>query len=120
MDALPAPSAVPFAQDVPSMPAHAQNFHFSPAAIDHVLRYSYHAAVDGDERTCWSSWKPPAAGDYFGLHFIMPRTWEFLTIPGGHGTSMLLDDGVAVEVSVDGINWVTWMCIYCRYAPHPQ
>ncbi|CAG8644887.1 16247_t:CDS:2 [Cetraspora pellucida] len=105
IDPFPHPSSVHYANNITNV--HEQEAKFN--ALDFPSnefweKHSYHNAVDLDLTTCWNSFKIPKKGDYFGLQFVEPKSYNKVTIVSSKDISNF-DASFTVEISSDGYNW---------------
>ncbi|CAG8673531.1 11745_t:CDS:2, partial [Racocetra persica] len=102
---FPHPSSIYYANNITHV--HEQEAKFN--ALDFPSnefweKHAYHNAVDLDLTTCWNSFKIPKSGDYFGLQFVEPKSYNKVTIVSSKDISNF-DASFTVEVSYDGYNW---------------
>ncbi|KAF0358155.1 hypothetical protein F8M41_014467 [Gigaspora margarita] len=107
VDPFPHPSRVYYANNITHV--HEQEAKFN--ALDFPSnefweKHAYHNAVDLNLSTCWNSFKVPKKGDYFGLQFVEPKSYNKVTIVSSKDISNF-DASFTVEISFDGYNWKT-------------
>nr|CAG8494478.1 6977_t:CDS:2 [Entrophospora candida] len=81
IDPFPHPSRIYYANNVTHIHEHEHKFNELDFPSNTFWdQHAYHNAVDLDEKTCWNSFRIPHVGDYFGLHFIEPKSYKKIKI----------------------------------------